>query len=146
MGALNILLERVNIFWITIITIYIIVSTAVLFTKNNNINNCLDTLYFNYSISNLFLTNLVLNIIVCISQLMIHITSSRFKFINDMICFVFIAIVLGLYLNFIIDNKNNCLNDINIINSETYILFILSFVINIITSLIILSKMFAIIV
>jgi len=140
-----ILLNRLNLIWIIIITVYIIISTSVIIRKENSLHDCIDELLISYNLYDLFLTNLILNIIICTTQIIFHFLLPVYQFINNILNFVAINIILGLYINFITNDKEKCLTNINIINLKSYILFLISFIINIITVIFLFCKMITLI-
>ena len=126
-------------------SVYIIISTSLIIREENSLHNCIDEILVNYNLYDLFLTNLILNIIICTTQIIFHFLLPICQFINNILSFIAINIILGLYINFLTNDKENCLTNIDIVNLKSYILFLISFIINIITVIFLFCKMITLI-
>jgi len=121
--------------WYLITSVMIIIGISFIIQNKYDTNNCYDGLYQDLTMYKIFIINLITYLILSLIQILLYTLTvcniitkkSGINLITDLICFIGISILNGLYLNFILSNTNNCLADFKINNINVYIYFILTF-------------------
>ena len=134
--------------WFFATSLMTIIATSFIIHNNYDTKSCYDGLYINLNMYDLFLAQLITYITICFIQIIFYILvkcdiaaeKAWWILINNIISFIGINIVNGLYLNFILTNTNNCFENIKITNTYIYIYFIITFIFSCILELILMMK------
>ena len=135
--------------WYTITDIIIIVMSSMIIKNKYDTDTCYDGIYINETMHDLFVANMILYLILTIAQTLSHVAvcmnivreKNGWLFFGNIVCFIGLALLNGMYLNFILTNANNCFKNFKSSNIYIYVYFIITFAFACICQLILLIRL-----
>jgi hypothetical protein len=135
--------------WYFITTVMMISVSPIIIQNKYNTDVCYDGIYIDLSMYKLFIIQLILYTFIASVQIMFYflvrcsITTEKtwWIFVGNIISFMSISLLTGFYLNFVLTNTHNCLNDLKISDFNVYMYFILTFTLSCIFELLLILKL-----
>lgn len=146
------MINSILLYWYSFTIILVTSLTSLILHNNYNTNMCYDGLYTSISMYELLKVHLIIYSIVALYQLISisliflnRINSKHYiLFLINILMFIMLCMLNGLYINFILTNKDDCLHNFKTNDIYVYIYFITSFAIINITALFIILNIICI--
>ena len=129
--------------WYILTDIVVIVLSSMIIQNKYNTDICYDGIYIGETMHDLFIAHLIIYLALTITQILSYIgvyisfvkEKNVYMLIGNVICFLLVSLLNGMYLNFILTNTKNCFDNLKIKNFDIYIYFIITFVLSCIVQL-----------